>query len=107
MIIHLVMQLVIELVLQLVLQLAVALVLQLVLQLVMQFAAQLVLMIIHLEKMGKTIPDGGGGIFNIFADSVADMMILMSNVYFFVEIAVILFICSVRQEKIEFGQVKN
>ena len=77
------------------------------LQLVIEFAVELVLMIIHLEKMGKTVPDGGGGIFNIFADSVADMMILMSNVYFFVEIAVILFICSVRQEKIEFGRVKN
>ena len=63
--------------------------------------------LIEFEKMRKTVPDGGGGIFNIFADSITDMMILMSNVYFFVEIAVILFICSVRQEKIEFGQVKN
>ena len=63
--------------------------------------------LIEFEKMRKTVPDGGGGILNIFADSITDMMILMSIVCFFVEIAVILFICSVRQEKIEFGRVKN
>ena len=50
---------------------------------------------------------GGDGILNNVADISADVMMRMSNIFFFVEITVVVFNFPVRQEIAEFGRVES
>ena len=50
---------------------------------------------------------GGSGISDSVANSGTDVMVRMSNICFFMEIAVVVFDFPVRQEEVEFGRVES
>ena len=50
---------------------------------------------------------GGGGILDSVADIGDDVVVRISNIYFFMEITVVVFNFLVRQEIAEFGRVES